>query len=235
LIAAGSFSWQWAEGLKVEQRRIDAERAEQVAAAHAEEVARQRAETRHRLEAGFAQITSRDGMQGAATLEGLADERDSVAEVVRTTRVQPGGSLSSLLPDLVEETYRHGMSALSDALHLLQSADGPQRRRLEEELEEIEERVDLDRYEDDASRDHDQQRLTSKRALLERQRKARQRARDLIFGAEQCASALAEARIELASVRADDTQLDADAVTRTLQDTIRGVREVQDELRRLGY
>jgi hypothetical protein len=127
------------------------------------------------------------------------------------------------------------MSALSDALRLLESADGPPRHRLEGELEEIEHRLAEGQYEDDGAREHDEQRLTSKRALLTRHGQARQRARDLIFEAERCASALAEARIELASVRADDTQLDADAVTQTLQETIRRVREVQDELRRLGY
>ena len=56
-----------------------------------------------------------------------------------------------------------------------------------------------------------------------------------MFEAERCTAALAEARIELASVRAGDTQVDVDAVVETLQRPIRRVRDVQDELRRLGY
>ena len=56
-----------------------------------------------------------------------------------------------------------------------------------------------------------------------------------MFEAERCTAALAEARIELASVRAGDTRVDVDAVVETLEDTIRRVQDVQDELRRLGY
>ena len=44
-----------------------------------------------------------------------------------------------------------------------------------------------------------------------------------------------ESRIELGSIRAGDTEVDVDAVVHTLQDTIRCVREVQDEFRRLGH
>ena len=70
---------------------------------------------------------------------------------------------------------------------------------------------------------------------LARHDEARQRARDLTFEAERCTAALAEARIEVASVRAGDRQVDVDAVVETLQASIRRVRDVQDELRRLGY
>jgi hypothetical protein len=127
------------------------------------------------------------------------------------------------------------MSALSDALELLEFADGPQRRRLEEELRDIQDRLERDSYSENRERTRDQQRRASRDQLLTRHAESRQRARDLIFEAERCTAALAEARIELASIRAGDTQVDVDAVVETLQETIRRVREVQDELRRLGY
>ena len=143
--------------------------------------------------------------------------------------------MSVLLPDLTEETYRHGMSALSDALELFEFADGSQRRRLDAELEDIEERLEHETYVDERTREHDEQRRASHRQLLARHDEARQRARDLLFEAERCTAALAEARIEVASVRAGDTQVDIDAVVHTLQSTIRRIRDVQDELRKLGY
>ena len=127
------------------------------------------------------------------------------------------------------------MSALSDALELLEFADGPQRRRLEGELDEIEDRLERDTYGDERARARDEQRQTSHRQLLARHDESRQRARDLMFEAERCTAALAEARIELASVRAGDSKVDVDAVVETLQSSIRRVRDVQDELRRLGY
>ena len=169
-------------------------------------------------------------------LDGLGDEFDALAELLRRSRERPSVSMSSLLPDLTEETYRHGMSALSDALELLEFADGAQRRRLEDELAEIEDRLERDAYADD--RAQAARRAAAARRieqLLARHDEARQRARDLMFEAERCTAALAEARIELASVRAGDTQVDVDAVVETLQETIRRVRDVQDELRRLGY
>jgi hypothetical protein len=117
----------------------------------------------------------------------------------------------------------------------LEFADGTQRRRLEAELVEIEDRLGLDAYSDDRARPRDEQRLRTHRQLLSRHDEARQRARDLVFEAERCTAALAEARIELASVRAGDTRDDVDAVVETLESTISRVRDVQDELRKLGY
>jgi hypothetical protein len=102
-------------------------------------------------------------------------------------------------------------------------------------LREIEHRLERDSYPDDRERLRDEHRRASRDQLLARHAESRQRARDLIFEAERCTAALAEARIELASIRAGDTQVDVDAVVETLQETIRRVREVQDELRRLGY
>ena len=58
------------------------------------------------------------------------------------------------------------MSALSDALELLEVADGPQRRRLEEELAEIEDRLELDAYPDERARARDEQRRPSHRQLI---------------------------------------------------------------------
>ena len=152
-------------------------------------------------------------------LAGLGDEFDAIAKLLRRNRDRPSASLSSsLLPDLTEETYRHGMSALSDALELLEFADGRQRRRLEGELAEIEDRLGRDTHADERAKARDEQRRASHRRLLARHDEARQRARDLMFEAERCTAALAEARIELASVRAGDRQVDVEAVVETLRD-----------------
>jgi hypothetical protein len=165
----------------------------------------------------------------------LSDEFEAVAEVVGRSDSGSPANLAALLPDLAQETYGHGMSALSDAVDLLEFAEGPGHRRLVSELEEVERRLAADAYPDERARSRDRERLTSHRQLLDRHGEARQRACDLLFEAERCSTALAEARIELAAARASGVHGDVDTVVQTLQATIRHVREVQDELRRLGY
>ena len=113
---------------------------------------------------------------------------------------------------------------------------GPERRRLDDELDEIEDRL--------AGHDYADERSPSPRraaasvapspAAPATTTACATRARSDVRG-RALRRALAEAHIELASVRAGDTQVDVDAVVETLQETIRRVREVQDELRRLGY
>ncbi len=234
-VAVVSFSWRYSAAVSRTRAEQEDARLERESVDRAEDLARERVDSRRRLEASFASLESADGRQAAVVLEGLGDEHDAIVGLLGRAGSRPSISISPLLGDLADETYRRGMSALSDALELLEFADGPQRRRLDAELSEIEDRVEAGIYDDDRSKARDEQRLTAHRQLLARHDDARHRTRDLVFEAERCTAALAEARIEIASVRAGDTQGDVDAVVETLQSTIRRVREVQDELRRLGY
>ena len=235
LASMASFGWRYTSGYTEEQARIfEGQRKREIeAVAHA--VARERAESRHRLEVEFARLDSVDARECGRVLATLGGEFDAIAELLQRGGGRLSVSMSSLLPNLSDETYRHGMSALSDALELFESADGAQRWRLEDELVEIEERLARNLPADERARIRDEQRLASHRQLLTRHEESRQRARDLMFEAERCTAAIAEAHIELASLRAGDTQVDVDAVVQALQETIRRVREVQDEFRRLGH
>ena len=188
---------------------------------------------RVRLVTGFARVGSEGAREGARVLKTLAAEHDAVAELLPRVVARTPTTLPTYLPDLAEDTYVHGISALADALELLEFADGPQRQRLQDELDEVEARLDRSHV-DDRTRSRDEDRRASHRRLLARHDQARQRAHDLVFEAERCTTALAETRVELASVRADDTEIDADGVVQTLQDTIQRVRDVQDAMRMLG-
>jgi hypothetical protein len=234
-VAVVSFAWRYSAAVSLSRTEQEEARHEREALDRADALSQERVDTRRRLETSFAALASADGRQAAVVLEGLGDEHDAIVGLLGRAGSRPSISISPLLGDLADETYRRGMSALSDALELLEFADGPQRRRLEAELSEIEDRVEAGIYDDDRSKSRDEQRLAAHRQLLARHDDARHRTRDLVFEAERCTAALAEARIEIASVRAGDTQGDVDAVVETLQSTIRRVREVQDELRRLGY
>jgi hypothetical protein len=235
VVTAGCFAGRWSIEYQREQSRVEAEAQEREREARARQVARERDDQRQRLELGFAAIPTADGAQGAQVAEGLAEELDAILDLLDRSAGRPSLGLSALMPTLTEETYHRGMSALSDALELLQVADGRQRSRVQDELADVEDRLARGAYVDDRARTQDEHRRATQAQLLERLDQSRVRARDLVFEAERCEDALHEARIELASVRAGDTEIDVDVVVATLQDTIRRVRDVQDEMRKLSH
>ncbi len=223
--AVASFGWLYRFGDAARQRRRETDIRE-----HGLE----RAVSRARLETRIAQLEPEVAGNGRRLLEGLGDEFEAISDLLRRDAGVPA-NLSVVLPDLAEQTYQHGVSAVSDAVELFQFADGQQHRRLLIELRDVEQRLAWGRHTDDVERLRDEQRRDSRRELLGRHAEAHQRAGDLMFEAERCVAALAEARVELASPRNDEVQVDASPVIHTLQATIHHVREVQDELRRLGY
>lgn len=233
--STGSFGWRYSRSVMEQLTKIADEDRARGLEIHARTLAQEQAESRRRLALGFGSVESSDGREGVRALHALAEELDAMEALVQRTSERPSASVSSLVPHLIDETYRHGMSALSNALELLESAEGPARRRLENGIVDIEARLSSDGYADERERARDQQRHDSNRQLLARQDESRQRARELLFEAERCAAAIAEARLELASVRAGDTQVDIDAVVQRLEQTIRRVREVQEEFRRIGF
>ncbi len=58
---------------------------------------------------------------------------------------------------------------------------------------------------------------------------------ELLFQCDRCEASLSRTRIELASLQAGSSETSVSAVTETLQRTIAQAKEVQDELRRLGF
>jgi hypothetical protein len=235
IVTGGCFAGRWSIEHQRERSRLEGEELAREREARARQVARERDDQRHRLELGFAAIPTADGAQGAQVVEALAEELDAILDLLDRSAGRPALGLSALMPTLTEETYHRGMSALSDALELLQVADGRQRSRVQDELADVEDRLAQGAYVDDRARTQDEHRRATQAQLLERLDQSRVRARDLVFEAERCEDALHEARIELASVRAGDTEIDVDVVVATLQDTIRRVRDVQDEMRKLSH
>ncbi len=57
----------------------------------------------------------------------------------------------------------------------------------------------------------------------------------LLYQAQRCEASLHSARTELATVRTGGAKTSVDSVIQTLQERISQVKEVQDELTRLGY
>jgi serine/threonine protein kinase len=227
-VAIGAFVRSYRAG-----ERARAEIVERVARARAE--ALERAQLHEHVTAGFAALATDESRNGLRIVSALRAEYDAMSRLVEREAARVPSNLATLLPDLTADAYGHGMSALSDALELLQLAEGPEHRRLLGELHDVERRLAGDAYDDDRARARDEQRRDTRRQLVLRHAEGRARAGDLMFEAEQCTTALAEARVELASSGAGDQHADVDTVVRNLQTTIRNVRELQEELRQLGY
>jgi vacuolar-type H+-ATPase subunit E/Vma4 len=57
----------------------------------------------------------------------------------------------------------------------------------------------------------------------------------LLYQAQRCEDSLHAARVELATIRAGNTKTSVDSVIQALEEKIKQVKEVQDELTRMGY
>jgi hypothetical protein len=215
-----------------QRAELTARAQERAARDEAAAVELERATVRQRLGEGFDALDSIDGEKARLVLDGLGSGYDELRGRMERDHESWTAGAGLRIPSLLNDTYRHGISALSDALELLESGEGPRIRRLEDEVADIEDR--LSRATDDAAeRIRDEHRLKSNRQLLERRRQTIERARELIFQAERCSGAISEARFELATVRVSGTQVVVDTVVQSLEDTIQRVRRIQDEVRRL--
>ena len=229
----GCFAWHYSKGYAAEQKQI-----EDGTPARGRRPRRggrsSTSETRQRLEHGFERVTSDDGDEGARVLSGLGDEFDAMARLLERNQERPAVSLSSLLPNLTEETYRHGMSALSDALELLEFADGPQRRRLEGRAREIEDRLERGTHGDERAGRETSSARRPIGQLLARHDAARQR-RDhhVRGGAVHRSAGRGPHRAGVGASRRQQGRCRRRGGDPA--DSIRRVRDVQDELRRLGY
>ena len=58
---------------------------------------------------------------------------------------------------------------------------------------------------------------------------------ELLHEADRCEASLHRTRIELAALKADSAEASVNSVTETLQRTIDHAKEVQEELKKLGF
>jgi len=188
---------------------------------------------RETLEEGFRYL---DFPKGARALNGLEEEFFKLCPVLEDRRETAPLSIISL-PPLVAETYHRGLSVLADALELMRAIHGPDRERLEAEIEEFER--ELESYRDDGSQRVltliREDALASHRQRLAMLEQLQLRADQLLHLAGRCEASLHRTRIELAAIRAGSSENSIDSAVEALQETVRRAKEVQEELHRLGY
>ena len=184
------------------------------------------------LRSGFLSIESTQGLKAC---DQLANEYEQLQHAL--TRRSDSDPLSlSHLPILAGETYRRGLDVLSDALELMRAANTTETESLQSEISEFEREIESDEVgESEMERGIKEDSLGSHRQLLEMLDQLRLRADQLLLQAGRCGAALHHTRIELAAVRTDNSQTRTELVIGALERTIHRAKEVQEELRRIGY
>ena len=188
---------------------------------------------REALQAGFSSIGSTEGLKA---LTELVSEYERLQPTLGHQRDTDPFSMS-LVPSLAVETYRQGLSVLWDALEMMRAVHTPGRERLERELAEMEREVGtLKLDESQAGRLRlREDTLASHRQRLDMLDQLQLRLERFLYQAGRCEASLHRTRIELAAIRTGSSEATVDSVTEALSRTIHQVKEVQEELKKLGY
>ena len=151
----------------------------------------------------------------------------------------PEASLVALgqIPALAEETYRQGLNVLTGVLELLLAVHPSDQSDLEMRISALEREIQ-ELMENDSQAellDIRKKTLSMQREQLELLGRQDLRAEELLFRSNLSEAALLRTRVELAALTAGSSEIGVSAVVETLRNTIQQAKEVQEELRRLGY
>jgi hypothetical protein len=191
-------------------------------------------ELRETLRSGFSSVGSPAGKK---TLEGLSDQYEQLQTALHQQRASDPLSIS-VIPALAAETYRRGLGVLSDTLDLMNVIRTPGRTKLESEVVDVEDEIELLREQGGGQEERlrlKQERLESLRDRLSTLDKHELCADQLLYQAQRCEASLHNTRIQLATIRAGSTKTNVDSVVKALQERIDQVKEVQEEFNKLGY
>jgi hypothetical protein len=209
------------------------------------------------LQAGFFSIAAHETI---FTLTGLAEEYQQLQLALAGSKVNDPLAVS-LIPALAKETFRRGLSVLEDAHEMMKALytplsneplkefsevqDSPnridptpvgQRERLTREINALEKEIAAYRVKQGHT-----ERFRLKEMILADRRERLQMidrlelaAENLVYQAQRCQISLQSTRLELAGVRASSSSMSVNSVVNALRDTIREVKEVQDEFKKLN-
>lgn len=185
------------------------------------------------LEGGFGELKYQQGLN---ILHKLEHEYNETLQALSTGKETDLLSMAGL-ESLVRETYYRGLSVLQDVLDLERAIRATSSSQLQSEIGELEKKASGLRK-DPAQRsrlDQINERIQANQERLHIVLKLKQRVEELLFQASRCESSLGKARIELAALKADASDIGVSTVTETLRRTIDRALEVQSELKQMGY
>jgi hypothetical protein len=190
-------------------------------------------QTREALEAGFSQINSSDGL---SALHRLVYEYAQLQPLLNHQRAADSIGLVHISAS-VEETYRAGLGLLHDLLDLMRTAHPSERRRLEDEIIELEKNIALLRS--DKSQKGGvklmEANMNFRLERLELMQKQQLRIEDLLHLSGRCEASLHRTRMELAGLKTADSEMSVKETMESLRKTMDQAKEIQEELKRLGF
>ena len=190
-------------------------------------------QTREALDAGFSEINSSEGLRAVQRLVYEYAQLQPILDRARAT----DSTAFSRISLAVEETYRAGLGLLHDLLDLMRTAHPSERRRLEDEIIELEKNIALLRS--DKSQKGGvklmEANMNFRLERLELMQKQQWRVEELLHLAGRCEESLNRTRMELAGLKTADSEMSVKETTESLRKTIDQAKEVQEELKKLGF
>jgi len=190
-------------------------------------------ELREVLQSGFLSV---DSMEGLEAVDGLVREYEQLQPVLERRQETDPLSLA-YIGTLAEQTYRQGLNALTSVLELVRATHSSSEESLRSEIALLEGEI-LSLRGDEAQTARigmKQETVALHRERLNMIEQQRLRKDKLLHQSGRCEASLAQARLELAALRASSSEMTVSALTETLQSTINQAKEVQEELRKLGF
>jgi hypothetical protein len=190
-------------------------------------------QTRETLDAGFSEINSSEGL---GAVERLVYEYAQLQPILDRARAADSAAFARISL-AVEETYRAGLGLLHDILDLMRTAHPSERRRLEDEIIELETNTALlrsDKSQKGAVKLIEAN-MNFRLERLDLMQKQQLRVDELLHLAGRCAESLNRTRMELAGLRIADSEVNVNDATESLRKTIDQTKEVQEELKSLGF
>jgi|GEM_PF-2897286 hypothetical protein len=188
---------------------------------------------RDTLGIGFAQIESDEGVKALDQLNQVYDGLRAVLD----HKVKTDAMSMARIPSLAAETYRQGLSILSNALDLMATIHSTTDGRLEEEIRQLEK--DIESAKADESQKERlkiwRETIASHRERLDLVAEQQLRIEQLLHQAQTCEASLHRTRIEVSALRADPAESSVHQVTQTLRKTIDQAKDVQEEITRHRY
>ena len=233
IAAVGSFFWRYSVRYNDEYARKVGEVMER----HEQETStREQSELqrlREDIHAGFSRVNSVEGLKA---LQELVHEYEQLQPVLEGGRETAPLAVAHI-PPLVEETYRQGLGVLAGSIELMREIRSPNNEKLKAEAAELEQEItSLRREETQAERlGILEATLASHKERLNLIEQQQIRVDGLLHQSDSCEASLHRVRIELAALRADSADTSVSTVTDALERTINQAKEVQEELKKLGY
>ncbi len=188
---------------------------------------------REDLETG---LTAIDSTAGLKALTDLDHEYEQLLLVLNHQDELSSISIAQI-PGLAQETYREGLNVLANGLQLSQAINASNKEGLDAEIVQIQREIEILRKDDrqQIRVKIREEAVASHQERLEMIDQQQYHVDELLFQCDRCEASLSRTRIELASLQAGSPETSVSAVTGTLQRTIAQAKEVQDELRGLGF